>query len=222
MMYLLRIRHGSRAGRLQNKILLTVLFLLLGFSLGLMVKWLNMINPNAIPKILRSLDVRNLFARTPVWVMISLAITLFSRNPRRAALNVLLFLVGVMGSYCLFSYLWGGKLPDQHNLLLWGIVTVVSSLAAFGVWYARCRGLLGTVISAVIIAYFILQVFSFTANFSHFDLTYGVAEVFILIAVIMMLYVGITQCLISVGAAIALAYIIKLTGFSIPYVLSFA
>ena len=163
--------------------------------------------------------LRNLFARTPVWVLIALAITLFSRNPRRASLNVLLFLVGVIGSYCLFSYLREGRLPDQHNLLLWGIVTAASALVAFGVWYARCRGLLGTAISAVIIAYFILQIFSFTANFSHFDLSYGLAEVFILIAVIMMLYDGIVSCLISVGAAIALAYLVKLTGFSIPYVL---
>ncbi|MBQ6413816.1 MAG: hypothetical protein IJI19_10095 [Ruminococcus sp.] len=215
----LRIRHGSRHGKLQNKILITLLFFLLGFLLGLMAKWLNTTAPNALPQIVRSLDLRNLFARTPVWVLIALAITLFSRNPRRASLNVLLFLVGVIGSYCLFSYLWGGRLPDQHNLLLWGIVTAASALAAFGVWYARCRGLLGTAISAVIIAYFILQIFSFTANFSHFDLSYGLAEVFILIAVIMMLYDGIVSCLISVGAAIALAYLVKLTGFSIPYVL---
>lgn len=219
MMNPLRIRHGSRHGKLQNKILITLLFFLLGFLLGLMAKWLNTTAPNALPQIVRSLDLRNLFARTPVWVLIALAITLFSRNPRRASLNVLLFLVGVIGSYCLFSYLWGGRLPDQHNLLLWGIVTAASALAAFGVWYARCRGLLGTAISAVIIAYFILQIFSFTANFSHFDLSYGLAEVFILIAVIMMLYDGIVSCLISVGAAIALAYLVKLTGFSIPYVL---
>lgn len=219
MMNPLRIRHGSRHGKLQNKILITLLFFLLGFLLGLMAKWLNTTAPNALPQIVRSLDLRNLFARTPVWVLIALAITLFSRNPRRASLNVLLFLIGVIGSYCLFSYLWGGRLPDQHNLLLWGIVTAASALAAFGVWYARCRGLLGTAISAVIIAYFILQIFSFTANFSHFDLSYGLAEVFILIAVIMMLYDGIVSCLISVGAAIALAYLVKLTGFSIPYVL---
>jgi hypothetical protein len=219
MMNPLRIRHGSRHGKLQNKILITLLFFLLGFLLGLMAKWLNTTAPNALPQIVRSLDLRNLFARTPVWVLIALAITLFSRNPRRASLNVLLFLVGVIGSYCLFSYLWGGRLPDQHNLLLWGIVTAASALGAFGVWYARCRGLLGTAISAVIIAYFILQIFSFTANFSHFDLSYGLAEVFILIAVIMMLYDGIVSCLISVGAAIALAYLVKLTGFSIPYVL---
>ena len=219
MMNPLRIRHGSRHGKLQNKILITLLFFLLGFLLGLMAKWLNTTAPNALPQIVRSLDLRNLFARTPVWVLIALAITLFSRNPRRASLNVLLFLIGVIGSYCLFSYLWGGRLPDQHNLLLWGIVTAASALAAFGVWYARCRGLLGTAISAVIIAYFILQIFSFTANFSHFDLSYGLAEVFILIAVIMMLYDGIVSCLISVGAAIALAYLVKLIGFSIPYVL---
>ena len=219
MMNPLRIRHGSRHGKLHNKILITLLFFLLGILLGLMAKWLNTTAPNALPQIVRSLDLRNLFARTPVWVLIALAITLFSRNPRRASLNVLLFLVGVIGSYCLFSYLWGGRLPDQHNLLLWGIVTAASALAAFGVWYARCRGLLGTAISAVIIAYFILQIFSFTANFSHFDLSYGLAEVFILIAVIMMLYDGIVSCLISVGAAIALAYLVKLTGFSIPYVL---
>lgn len=219
MMNPLRIRHGSRHGKLQNKILITLLFFLLGFLLGLMAKWLNTTAPNVLPQIVRSLDLRNLFARTPVWVLIALAIALFSRNPRRASLNVLLFLVGVIGSYCLFSYLWGGRLPDQHNLLLWGIVTAASALVAFGVWYARCRGLLGTAISAVIIAYFILQIFSFTANFSHFDLSYGLAEVFILIAVIMMLYDGIVSCLISVGAAIALAYLVKLTGFSIPYVL---
>ena len=218
-MHLLSVRHGSRSGRISHKILITLLFFLLGFLLGMMSKRLDITPSDRLPAFLESIDVRTLFGRTPVWTLIALAIALFSRNPRRAAINVLLFFVGAVGSYCLFSYLWAGFVLDRGYLTVWLILTALSPLLAFIVWYAKGRGALGTAISALVIAYFILTVFSFNADFSSFEVAFGLIEVFFLVAVITMLYAGIVQCFISAGAAIALAYLIRLTGFSIPYVL---
>lgn len=214
-----RVRSASSGGRKRNKIIVTLLFFALGFLLGMLSKGLDATAVNELPAFLQEIDIINLFGRTAVWVLIALSIALFSKSPKRAAVNVLLFFVGMLISYCLFSVIWAGFMLDTSYLMIWVVLTVLSPLLAYIAWYARGRGVLGIVISAVIIAYFILEAFSFDAGFSYFDISYTVVEVFFLVAVITMLYVGINRCFISVGAAIVLAYLVRLTGLSIPYVL---
>lgn len=218
-MKLLRTRAAAGNGSKRNKIMISLLFFALGFLLGMTSKRLDVTASNELPQFLETIDVRNLFGRVEIWALIALAIALFSKNPRRAAVNVLLFFIGMLGSYCLFSYLLAGFMLDTSYLMIWAILTVISPLLAYIAWYARGKGILGIVISAVIIAYFILGAFSFDASFSYIDVAYQGVEVFFLVAVISMLYVNISQCAISVGAAIVLAYLVKLTGFSIPYIL---
>ena len=218
-MRLTAVRHANRGGKNRNKIIITLLFFALGFLLGMMAKGLDVTAANRLPVILQKIDIGNLFGRTTVWALIALTIALFSKSPLRAAVNVLLFFVGMLGSYCLFSVVWAGFMLDTSYLMIWVVLTAVSPVLAYIAWYARGRGLLGTIVSALIIAYFILEAFSFNAGLEYFDVAYSVVEVFFLVAVISMLYVRWNQCFISVGAAVALAYLVKLTGFSIPYVL---
>ena len=76
----------------------SALFLLLGIVLGIFSKWLdNLALDSAVwwHRPIERLGLGTVFSSFPVWLLIALAIAVFSRNPLKAAVNVFLFFAGM-------------------------------------------------------------------------------------------------------------------------------
>ncbi|MCH5296373.1 MAG: hypothetical protein J1E85_01755 [Ruminococcus sp.] len=213
-----RIRNPHKGFSLSKKIIFSLLSALLGFALGVFSKFLNCTASNDMPKIVNDFDIRNFFGRIAVWAFIALVISVFSRTPFRAAINAPCFFAGMLLGYCLYSYFVAGFMPDSSYLMIWVTLTIISPILAVLSWYAKGYGNVSTIISALIIAYFILQAFSFAGDFSYFRIRYQGLEIILLIASIAVLYKKPKQTIISVIAGIFISYFIVLLPFSIPFI----
>lgn len=149
-----RIRTPEINIKLSTKIINSALTLLLGIALGCFSKCLDNLSINdAIwwQHILGILDLRNVFSGFSVWICIAVAISVMSKSPLRASLNVFLFFVGMTTSYHLYSILFSGFNPRSY-MMIWYIITLFTPILAYICWYARGKGVLSLIISIGILA----------------------------------------------------------------------
>lgn len=213
-----KIRTPHKGTSLSKKIIFSLLAALLGLALGVFSKFLDCTPSSAMPKIVDDFDIRNFFGRIAIWAFIALIISVFSKTPLRAAINTLCFFAGMLTGYCFYSYFVAGFMPDRSYLMIWVTFAIISTLLAVLCWYAKGYGTVSIILSALIIAYFILQAFSFAGDFSYFGISYQGLEIILLIASIAVLYKKPKQTIISVIAAIFISYFIVLLPFSIPFI----
>lgn len=209
-----KIRAPHKGSALSKKIIFSLLCALFGIALGVYSGFIDS-NIN-LPEIFYILDV--LFGRIAFLSFIALVIYVFSKTPIRAAINAPCFFAGMLIGYCLYSYFVAGFMLDLSYLMIWVTYTVISPIFAVLCWYAKGYGTVATILSAFIIAYFILQAFSFAGDFSYFEIAYQRLEILLLIASIAVLYKKPKQTIISVIAAIFISYFIVLLPFSIPFI----
>lgn len=212
-----KIRTPHKGSSLTKKVTFSLLCALLGFALGIFSKFLDCTPSNAMPKIVNDFDITNFFGRIAIWAFIAMIISVFSKTPLRAAINAPCFFAGSLLGYCIYSYFVAGFMPDRSYLFTWLFLTAISSVLAVICWYAKGYGTAATILSAFIIAYFILQAFSFAADFSYFEINKGL-EIILLPISIAVLYKKPKQTIISVIAAIFISYFIVLLPFSIPFI----
>ena len=89
-----KIRTPNRDIKLSLQVSYSILILLFGVALGVLSKWLdNMWINDAIwwQHILGIIDLRNVFSEFAIWLLIAIALSVYSSTPLRAALNVFLF-----------------------------------------------------------------------------------------------------------------------------------
>ena len=87
-----KIRIMNKSIKMQNKIINTFLIFLFGVILGIFSKWLdNLSIDDSVwwQHILGILDLRNVFSLFGIWMFIAITISVFSKTPRRASINVL-------------------------------------------------------------------------------------------------------------------------------------
>ncbi|MCM1182227.1 MAG: hypothetical protein NC337_02500 [Roseburia sp.] len=134
-----------------KQIAYTAGFLLLGAALGCFSKYLDGTPRNTLMYIVQYLDVPNFLGRFPIWVLIALAISVYSKAPLRASANVFAFFVGMVASYYLYSRFILGFFPRSYALV-WAGFTLLSPVLAFLCWYAKGKGKAALVLSAGILA----------------------------------------------------------------------
>lgn len=219
MKFLNKCREPEKIGTTGHKVLMSCMILLLGGVLGALSKWLDTLPVNELPRFMRSWDLANVLGQVPIWALIALAVAVFSKSALRGAINAMCFFAGVVVSYSLCSLWNAGFMLDRSYLTVWIVLTLAAFPLGFIVWYARGKGAPAVIVSALIIAYFILQAFSFDAGLSYFGLACGAWGVVFLVLAVLIVFVDPMQTLIALGAALPLAYLIRLSGLSIPYVL---
>lgn len=149
-----RIRKPEINIKLSTKIINSALILLLGIALGCFSKGLDNLSINdAIwwQHILGILDLRNVFSGFSVWICIAVAISVMSKSPLRASLNVFVFFVGMTTSYHLYSILFSGFNPLSY-MMIWYIITLFTPILAYICWYGKGKGILSLIISIGILA----------------------------------------------------------------------
>lgn len=78
----------------------------------------------------------DVFTRMGIWVLIATCIAAYSQTALRAAIHTLLFFLGMLTGYYLYSaHLFG--VYSTNDMKYWGIVAVVTPFLAVVVWYAK-------------------------------------------------------------------------------------
>ena len=203
-----KIRIPTKNIKLKNKILNPFLLLLFGVILGVFSKWLDNLSINDSvwwQYILGILDLSNIFSSFGIWLLIAVTISVFSKTPRRASINVLLFFLGMTVSYHLYTIFFSGFNPMQYMMIWYGF-TLISPLLAYLCWYAKGKSKISMFISSLILS--IMLISSFNIGIGYFDLK-SIIDLFIFIGTVLVLYVNPKNTIYSLVISIILAFVIR-------------
>lgn len=173
--FLNKIRSIENEIPITRKIINTILILCFGIVLGTFAKFLDTAASNTLPFIFEYLDISNFLGRFAIWLLIALYIAIYSHSSIRASLNVLVFFIGMVSSYYLYSYFVAGFFPKNYAMIWLGF-TAISPLLAFVCWYAKGKSKISFILSVIIIA--ILFNFTFIYGWIYFDV-YSILEVIV-------------------------------------------
>lgn len=203
-----KIRVPNKSLTTKNKIISTFLIFLLGVVLGIFSKWLDNLSINDSiwwQHILGILDLENVFSMFGIWIFIAVTISVYSKTPLRASINVLLFFIGMTISYHLYTIIFSGFNPMRYMLIWYGI-TLISPLLAYICWYSKGTNKISMLISSMILCAMFLS--SFNIGFWYFDLK-SIIDLLIFIGTICVLYVSPKNTIYSLVISIILAFIIS-------------
>ena len=116
--FLEKIRVPDRSLKISRKILNTSSIFLLGIILGIFSKWLDNLSIDDTiwwKHIFGILDLRNVFSLFGIWIFIAATISVFSKTPLRASLNVFLFFVGMTVSYHLYTIYFNDLVWNNYD-----------------------------------------------------------------------------------------------------------
>lgn len=137
--------------------------------------------------------------------MIAITISVFSKTPQRASINVLLFFCGMTVSYHLYTIFFSGFNPRKYMMIWYGF-TLISPLLAYLCWYTKGESKISMLISSLILS--IMLISSFNIGIGYFDLKSAI-DLFIFIGTVLVLYVNLKNTIYSLVISIILAFVIS-------------
>ena len=204
----IKIRITNKSLKVKNKIINTFLIFLFGVILGIFSKWLdNLSIDDSVwwQHLLGILDLRNVFSLFGIWMFIAITISVFSKTPRRASINVLCFFLGMTVSYHLYTILFCGFNPMRYMMIWYGF-TLISPLLAYVCWYAKGKNKVSMIISSLILSAMFIS--SFNIGRWYFDLK-SIIDLLIFIGTVIVLYVDPKSTIYSLVISIILAFMVK-------------
>lgn len=204
--YLNKIRVSDKSSKMKNKVINTALVFLLGILLGVFSKWLDNLSIDDTiwwQNIIGILDLRNIFSLFGIWIFIAITISVFSKTPLRASLNVLLFFAGMTTSYHLYTIYFSGFNPIKY-MMIWYILTLISPILACICWYAKGNGKLAFVINTLILL--VVMRSSFSVGIWYFDLN-SIIDLLLFIGSVAVLYTNPKKTIYSLLIALILAFL---------------
>ena len=207
--FLNNIRKVEKNLKLKNKIINTILIFLFGIVLGLFAKWLdNLSIDNSIwgTTIIERFDLNNFFSEMAIWLFIAITISVFSRTPLRASLNVFLFFVGMCISYHLYTIIFSGFNPKEYMMIWYGF-TILSPLLAYICWYSKSKNKISVIISSLIMIFMFESCFNI--GFFYFDFR-GVLYTIFFISTCIVIYSKPLNLGISLVVGLILAFMIRI------------
>ncbi len=207
--FLNSIRKEEDTIKLKNKIINTLLIFLFGIALGLFSKWLDsLVIDNNIwwMNIIEKIDLNNFFSEMAIWLFIAITISVFSRTPLRASLNVFLFFVGMCISYHLYTIIFSGFNPKEYMMIWYGFA-ILSPLLAYICWYSKSKNSISSIISSLIM--FFMFESCFNIGFLYFDFR-GVLYAIFFISTCIVIYSKPLNLGISLVVGLILAFMIRI------------
>ena len=192
----------------KDKILCTASSLIAGILLGVFSKWLDSIaldNNIWWHRIIERLDLGNFFSEMAIWLLISLAIAVFSSSALMAALNVFAFFAGMCTAYHLYSVLFAGFNPSSY-MMIWYAIALASPVLAALCWYAKGKGIIPILLDTGIMTVFFLSCFSL--GFLYVDLR-GILYLLVFIGAAAIIYRNPKQTAISLSAGFLMAFLLN-------------
>lgn len=172
--------------------------------MGIFSKWLDTLALDGTiwwHRILEVTDLGNFFSDLAIWLLLALAIALYSPSEKEAAINVFLFFAGMCIAYHLFSILFGGFNPLSY-MMRWYLITLISPLLALLCRYAKKEGIPSLILSACMICVFTLSCFA-VGRF-YLDVR-GILYTVVFVLAVMLIYQNWKQLLISLVGGLLLA-----------------
>lgn len=209
MNHLNQIRAPQKSDSVQKQVLVTAGVLLLGACLGCFSKYLDYRQaelPGLLAKLDELLDFHNFLGGFAPWIVIALCLSVYSRTPFRAAVNVFCFFVGFVASYYLYSALVAGFFPSGYALV-WIAFTVASPFLGFFCWYAKGKGPVALLLSAAVIGVLLNTAFAY--GVLYLDLISRLNLVMLFLA-LLVLRKPMKQTLTMLAFAAAIAVLLKL------------
>ena len=140
-----------------------------------------------------------------IWLFIGICISVYSKTPLRASLNVFLFFIGMTVSYHLYTILFSGFDPFNY-MLIWYLITLISSILAYICWYSKSENKISLLISSVIISIMFISLFNI--GIWYFGIK-SIIDVLIFISSVLVLHVNIKNTVYSLLIGIILAFAIS-------------
>lgn len=182
----------------RNKITNSLLILVSGVLLGILSKFLDS------KDIL--FDLGNFLSGFSIWIFIGLAISIYSKTPLKASINVFLFFIGMTVSYHLYSIFVCGFNPMSYMMIWYGI-TLISPVFAYICWYLRKDTNLSIALSTVIL--FIMYQSCFSIGMWYFDIK-TIYDLLVFIGTVMVLYKKPKNTIIELVIGLVLSFFIRL------------
>lgn len=155
---------------------------------------------------LEILDLRNVFSLFGIWIFIAITISVFSKTPARASLNVFLFFVGMTVSYHLYTIFFSGFNPKRYMMIWYGI-TIITPILAFVCWYSKGEGKISLIISIIILAVMMISSFSIGIWYFYFK---SIIDTLLFIGTMLVLYVNPKNSVYSFLIALLLAFAFRI------------
>ena len=138
----------------------------------------------AIGAIARMLDIytQNLgeiFSQMAVWILLGALISVYSPSPKRAAVNVLLFCLGMLATYYVTAALTHG-VYSRTSIIGWTVFALCTPVMAALVWYTKEPGWPGRVIAAGVVAAAALSSVVLFGGFRIYDAVIDGALIYLL------------------------------------------
>lgn len=207
--FLNKIRVPDENTTMKSKIVNTILIFLLGIILGLFSKWLDNLSINDEiwwQHFIGILDLGNVFSYFGIWIFLATTISVFSKTPLRASLNVFLFFLGMTISYHLYTVLFSGFNPKSY-MMIWYIITLITPILAFICWYAKSNNKISIIIFSGILA--VMMLFSFGIGMWYFDFK-SIIDTILVLGTIVVLYKNPKNSIYSLLIAIVLAFVFRM------------
>ena len=182
---------------------------MLGIILGLFSKWLDNLSINDEiwwQHFIGILDLGNVFSYFGIWIFLATTISVFSKTPLRASLNVFLFFLGMTISYHLYTVLFSGFNPKSY-MMIWYIITLITPILAFICWYAKSNNKISIIICSGILA--VMMLFSFGIGMWYFDFK-SIIDTILVLGTIVVLYKNPKNSIYSLLIAIVLAFVFRM------------
>ncbi len=158
---------------------------------------------------MQQLDIRNYFGHLAIWILLATVISVYSKSPLRASINIFLFFISMLAGYYLYSNYVLGFFPKTY-MMIWVVISFASFFMAYICWYAKGEGILAIIISSAIIGVLFAQAFSITQGFY----VYHLMEIITWVFGVVILYRKPKEFAIEVGLSVVIAFIYQLL---IPY-----
>lgn len=125
----------------QRRLLNPAVMFLVGLFLGTVSRFLDIYTEN----------LGNIFSQMAIWILMGTLISIYSRKPKQAAWNVLLFCAGMLLTYYAVAVLTSG-VYSKVMIAGWSLFGLFSPVLGYVAWFAKEKGVFPKLIGIGIVA----------------------------------------------------------------------